>query len=104
MEKAKEKLAELGPGRLASLLSEGLRGHHPLFDRDAILAAFALPDAPVAREDADEVGQALLTICKDPLPLARSAVAELTEPARHSLIRLYFRLLDRAEEERSALH
>jgi hypothetical protein len=104
MEKAKEKLAELGPGRLASLLSEGLRGHHPLFDRDAIVAAFALPDEPVAREDADEVGQTLLTICKDPLPVARSAIADLTDPARHSLIRLYFRLLDRAEEERSALH
>jgi hypothetical protein len=102
--KAKEKLAELGPGRLASLLSEGLRGHHLLFDRDAILATFALPDAPVASEDADDVGHALLTICRDPLPVARSTVAALPESARHALIRVYFRLLDRAEEERSAVH
>jgi hypothetical protein len=104
MDKEKEKLASLAPGRLAGLLSQGLRGHHPLFDREAILAAFAAPDAPVAREDANDVGHALLTICKEPLPAARSAVAALSEPARCSLIRLYFRLLDRAEEERSAVH
>lgn len=104
MEKAKEKLAEVAPGRLAALLSQGLRGHHPLFERDAILAAFALPDAPVARDEAGELSETLLTICKDPLPVARDAVAGLTAPARHALIRLYFRLLDRAEAERSALH
>ncbi len=104
MEKAKEKVATLAPGRLAALLSQGLRGHHPLFEREAILAAFALPDAPVAREDANEVGHALLTICREPLPAARSAVAALSDSARVSLIRLYFRLLDRAEEERAAVH
>jgi hypothetical protein len=104
MEKEKEKIATLAPGRLAGLLSQGLRGHHPLFERDAILAAFELPDAPVAREDANEVGHALLTICKEPLPVARCAVAALSDSARFSLIRLYFRLLDRAEEERSAVH
>jgi hypothetical protein len=98
-----EKLAALAPGRLGDLLSQGLRGHHPLFDRDAILAAFALPDVSVAREDADDVGEALLTICKKPLSVARGAVASLSEPARVSLIRLYFRLLDRAEEERNSL-
>jgi hypothetical protein len=104
MEREKEKVSTLAPGRLGGLLSQGLRGHHPLFERDAILAAFELPDAPVAREDASEVGHALLTICKEPLPVARSAVAALSESARCSLIRLYFRLLDRAEEERSAVH
>jgi hypothetical protein len=36
--------------------------------------------------------------------VARSAVAGLNDSARASLIRLYFRLLDRAEEERSAVH
>ena len=104
MERAREKVATLAPGRLGPLLFQGLRGHHPLFDRDAILAAFALPDDPVAREDADEVGNALLTICKEPLPIARAAVANLGASARASLIRLYFRLLDRAEEERAAVH
>jgi len=102
--KAKDKLATLAPGRLAGLLSLGLRGHHPLFERDAIVAALALPDAPVAREDANEVGHALLAICRDPLPIARGTVDALSEPARLSLIRLYFRLLDRAEEERAARH
>jgi hypothetical protein len=99
----KEKLSALAPGRLGELLSQGLRGHHPLFDREAILSAFALPDAPVAREDADEVGEALLTICKEPLAVARGAIATLSDSARLSLIRLYFRLLDRAEEERNSL-
>jgi hypothetical protein len=99
----KERLAALAPGRLAALLSQGLRGHHPLFERDAIIAAFDVPDAPVAREDANEVGQVLLTICKEPLDVARGAVATLSDAARVSLIRLYFRLLDRAEEERRSL-
>ncbi len=53
MERAREKIATLAPGRLCGLLTQGLRGHHPLFERDSILAAFALPDAPVAREDAN---------------------------------------------------
>jgi hypothetical protein len=98
-----EKLATLAPGRLFDLLCQGLRGHHPLFDRDAIVAAFEGPDVPVAREDADEVGQVLLAICREPLDVARGAVASLPESARVSLIRLYFRLLDRAEEERRSL-
>ncbi len=104
MLREKEKLAMLAPERLAALLSQGLRGHHPLFERDAILAAFELPDTPVAREDANEVGQALLTICKEPLAVACGAVRDLSTSARISLIRLYFRLLDRAEEERQAVH
>ncbi len=99
----KEKLATLAPGRLSLLLSLGLNGHHPLFEREAILEAFELPDAPVAREDANEVGQVLLTICKEPLPVARGAIATLSDSARLALIRLYFRLLDRAEEERRSL-
>ncbi|HEX9243736.1 MAG TPA: hypothetical protein VF875_14925 [Anaeromyxobacter sp.] len=104
MERAREKIATLAPGRLGGLLSQGLRGHHPLFERDSILAAFALPDAPVAREDANEVGHALLAICRDPLRVARGTIAQLSDSARISLIRLYFRLLDRAEEERASLN
>ncbi len=99
-----DNLVTLAPGRLSALLAQGLRGHHLLFDRAAILAAFAAPDAPVEREDADAVGGALLAICKDPLPAARAAVASLPESARVSLIRLYFRLLDRANETQPHRH
>jgi hypothetical protein len=104
MHDQKEKLATLAPGRLSALLSQGLRGHHPLFDRDAILAAFDGPDESVPREDADAVGQALLTICKEPLEIARGAVATLPPSARLALIRLYFRLLQRAQEEQPLRH
>ena len=100
----REKLSALAPGRLSRILDEGLRGHHLLFDRTAILAAFETPDSPVAREDADAVGQALLTICKEPLPVARAAIETLRLEARLSLIRLYFRLLDRANEEQPLRH
>jgi len=103
MERMKEKIATLAPGRLAGLLSQGLCGHHPLFERDSILEAFEIPDAPVAREDAGDVGRALLSICREPLPVARGTIAALSDSARVSLIRLYFRLLARAEEERASL-
>ncbi len=99
-----EKLATLAPGRLSRLLAEGLRGHHPLFDRAAILAAFEAPDVPVAPGDAHAVGHVLLAVCKEPLDVARAAVETLPESARTSLIRLYFRLLDRAGEERPLRH
>ena len=94
----------LAPGRLSVLLAEGLRGHHLLFDRALILEAFAAPDAPMAREDADAVGRALLTACQEPLEVARAEVAALSGSARLSLVRLYFRLLDRAQEERRLRH
>jgi hypothetical protein len=100
----KEKLAALAPGRLSRLLAQGLRGHHLLFEHAAILAAFEAPDAPVARADANAVGETLLTICKEPLPVARAAVESLPESARVSLIRLYFRLLHRANEEQPLRH
>ena len=100
----KVKLAELGPGRLSGLLAEGLRGHHLLFEHAAILAAFRAPDAPVLREDATAVGNALLVICRDPLPVARAVVETLPESALLSLIRLYFRLLDRANETQPLRH
>lgn len=99
-----EKLATFAPGRLSVLVTQGLLGHHPLFDRAAILEAFATPDAPLSREDADAVGQALLAMCRDPVETARGAVAALTPTARLSLIRLYFRLLDRAQEEQPLRH
>jgi hypothetical protein len=100
----REKLATLAPGRLSRLVAQGLLGHHLLFDRAEILAAFEAPDAPVAREDADAVGAALLAICKEPLDSARTAVAALSLQARLSLVRLYFRLLDRAQEELPLRH
>jgi hypothetical protein len=104
MEREKEKLAVLAPGRLSRLVAQGLRGHHLLFDRVAILEAFAAPDLPVAREDSDAVGQALLAICKEPLAVARETIASLPDSARLSLVRLYFRLLDRAQEETPLRH
>ena len=100
----REKLADLTPGRLSALVTHGLRGHHLLFDHPLILEAFAAPDAPVAPEDADAVGAALLTICRERLGVARQAVAALPHPARLSLVRLYFRLLDRAQEEQPLRH
>lgn len=97
----RQKLEALAPGRLSRILEEGLRGHHLLFEPAAIVAAFDTPEVPVASEDADAVGHALLTICKEPLSVARAAVASLPESARVPLIRLYFRLLDRANQDQS---
>lgn len=99
-----EKLASIAPGRLAHLLSEGLRGHHLLFDPDTIRAAFDAPDVPLSREDADDVGRTLLAICRDPVDLARGAVDALPDSARVALVRLYFRLLERAGLEQGLRH
>lgn len=99
-----EKIATLAPGRLNRLLVHGLNGHHPLFSADEIRTAFEVPDCPVSIEDASEVGSALLSICREPMPVARGAVDTMTPRARISLIRLYFRLLDRANEERPVRH
>ncbi len=96
-----EKIATLAPGRLEKLLVNGLNGHHPLFSADEIRSAFELPDCPVSVEDANEVGAALLCMCREPVPVARGTVDGMTPRARTSLIRLYFRLLDRAHEERT---
>jgi hypothetical protein len=99
-----EKLETLAPGNLSERIREGLRGHHPLFEPAQIREAFEAPDRTVSREDADEVGQALLSVCRDPLSVARVAVDSLQPKARLALIRLYFRLLDRAEQERGLQH
>ncbi len=99
-----ETLAGIAPGRLSALVTEGLRGHHPLFDRDDIVAAFAEPDAPVAREDASAVGLALLAICRDPPAVARGVVRALPDSAHVALVRLYFRLLDHAQEQQPLRH
>ncbi|HET6414306.1 MAG TPA: hypothetical protein VFG53_19810 [Anaeromyxobacter sp.] len=99
-----EKLAMQAPGRLSVMLIEGLRGHHPLFDPDEIRAAFSVPDRPLNATDADEVGQALLAIAREPAHAARGAIDALSLPSRTALIRVYFRLLDRAAEERRLSH
>jgi hypothetical protein len=96
-----EKAVTLAPGRLEKLLSHGLNGHHPLFSSDEIRSAFEAPDCPVSVEDASEVGAALLSMCREPVPVARGTVDTMSPRARVSLIRLYFRLLDRAHEERA---
>lgn len=99
-----EKLASVAPGRLAHLLREGLRGHHLLFEDAQIRAAFAAPDEQVTREQADAIGEALLAICKEPLSSARGTVDALPEQARTALIRLWFRLLDRAGADAQPRH
>jgi hypothetical protein len=99
-----EKVAMLAPGRLVAILTEGLRGHHPLFEPEEIRDAFQAPDRPLGPADANEVGQALLTVCRDPASVARGAIEALPPSSRLALIRLYFRLLDRAEQERRLSH
>ena len=93
-----DRIGAIAPGRLSERIREGLRGHHLLFEDEAIREAFALPDGAMSAEDADDVGRALLAICREPLPFARQTVDGLSPSARTSLIRLYFRLLERAEE------
>jgi hypothetical protein len=99
-----EKPENLVPGRLAIRIEEGLRGHHPLFEPGEIREAFAIEDRPVTRGEADAVGAALLAICESPLDAARFVVDGLALGARLALIRLYFRLLDRAQEDRGGRH
>lgn len=99
-----DSIGNLAPGRLSERLREGLRGHHLLFDAEEIREAFSVPDRTVSKDEADELGRVLLAICKEPLGAARSAVDGLAPQVRTSLIRLYFRLLQRAEEERGLRH
>jgi hypothetical protein len=99
-----ENLTMQAPGRLSVILIEGLRGHHPLFDPDEIRAAFQVPDKPLDALAADQVGQALLAIAREPAHAARGAIDALSPPSKIALIRVYFRLLDRAEEERRLSH
>jgi DNA-directed RNA polymerase specialized sigma24 family protein len=101
---AVEKLTMQAPGRLSVILVEGLRGHHPLFEPDEIRAAFQVPDKPLDALAADQVGQALLAIAREPAHAARGAIDALSPRSRTALIRVYFRLLDRAEEERQLSH
>jgi DNA-directed RNA polymerase specialized sigma24 family protein len=99
-----EKLAIQAPGRLSVILVEGLRGHHPFFDPDEIREAFSIPDHPLNAADADQVGQALLAMAREPAHAARGAIDALPPLPRSALIRVYFRLLERAAEERRLSH
>ncbi len=77
-----EKLTMQAPGRLSVILVEGLRGHHPLFDPDDIRAAFQVPDRPLDALAADQVGQALLAIAREPAHAARDAIDALSPHSR----------------------
>jgi len=99
-----EKVATIVPARLTAILTEGLRGHHPLFEQDEIRDAFQAPDSALSAADANEVGQVLLTVCREPAAVARGSIDALSPASRVALIRLYFRLLDRAEQERRLSH
>ena len=99
-----EKLSLHAPGRLSVILIEGLRGHHPLFEPEEIRAAFEVPDRPLDALSADQVGQALLAMARAPAHAARGAIDALPPQPRSALIRVYFRLLERAAEERRLSH
>ena len=101
---SEEKLESIAPGRLSVRLREGLKGHHPLFRAEEIRAAFTAPDVPMRREQATEVGQALLAMAREPLLSARDLIESLAPASRDALIRLYFRLLDRAAADRPSVH
>jgi hypothetical protein len=92
-----DKHVAVAPGKLSAILEQGLSGHHLLFDPGTIRAAFAVDDAPISSGDADEVGRALLAIARGPIGGARAVVEGLPPAARIAFIRLYFRMLDRAE-------
>jgi hypothetical protein len=99
-----EKLETIAPGRLSIRLRAALQGHHPLFEPDEIRSAFAGPDRPMGRPETEAVGAALLAMAREPLPAARARIASLDARSRHALVRLYFRLLERAAEERPSIH
>jgi len=99
-----EKLETIAPGRLSVRLREALSGHHPLFEPGEIRAAFEAPDLPMGRLQADEVGEALLAMAREPLRAVRTLIESLEPASRDALVRLYFRLLDRAAEEKRAVH
>lgn len=94
----------LVPGLLSVRLRESLSGHHPLFPPDEIRKAFAAPQAPLSREEASELGEALLVIAREPISSAREVIAALPSQSRDALIRFYFRLLDQAAEGRPIIH
>ena len=96
-----DQLEAEAPGLLSVRLREGLCGHHPLFPVDEIRAAFASPDAPLSREQVRELGDVLLVIAREPIDAVRDTIEALPPSSRDALIRIYFRLLDRAAAERA---
>lgn len=99
-----DTLELLAPGLLSVRLRESLTGHHPLFPPHEIRKAFATPDAPLSREEASELGEALVVIAREPISLAREAIAALPSSSRDALIRLYFRLLGEAASGHPLVH
>jgi len=92
------------PGLLSVRVREGLCGHHLLFPVDEIRAAFASPGAALTKEQASQLGEALVVIAREPISAARDTIEALPAALRSALIRLYFRLLDRAARERPEIH
>ncbi|HVP67218.1 MAG TPA: hypothetical protein VMT17_08135 [Anaeromyxobacteraceae bacterium] len=99
-----EELQLLAPGLLSVRLREGLSGHHPLFPLDDIREAFAAPAAELSPKEAEEVGEALVVIARDPICDARHSIAAMPRASRDALIRLYFRLLDQAAAPPRSVH
>jgi hypothetical protein len=86
---------DLAPGRLAAILDGARSGHHPLFDLAAIRSAFEGPDIPVTRDNAGDLGRAILEVARDPWR-AHELLPRLPERTRAAFIRIYFRLLERS--------
>lgn len=93
----KERSAQPDIGLTDSLLSCGLVGQHPLFDRATIRRAFARIDEGLVRErtlfSAHEAMRRLAEF--DDLRVMRRFVASLPPATVDVMVYLYFRRLDR---------
>lgn len=87
---------DLAPGRLSAILQGARSGIHPLFGLPDIREAFEGPEIPVTRDNAGELGRTLLAVARDP-GRAPALIAALSPRGRALFIRVYFRLLDRAD-------
>ena len=87
---------EIVPDRLVQLVQEGIRGHHPLFSADEIRAAFRAPERVVNCKESNEIAKALLAMTQLSLNEAQENMRLLAPDIRDIVIKLYFRLLERA--------
>lgn len=81
------------------IITQGLKGHHILFDNDQIRRAFEKKDKEFTRLSTDkiqEVRNALQEILTRPnMEDKKEFIAQLPEDTRHVLILLYFQILEK---------